>query len=299
MVPRSKLWLGLAICLGIPGSSFAQDFDKVQIRSVKAADGIYMLTGSGGNIGVSAGENGVLLIDSQFGQLHDKIKAAIAGFHGGPVRFVLNTNWHYDHALGNEMFRKEGAVIIAQDNSGTRMKSDQLHDVINAKTPAYPPAAWPEITFASSLTLNFNGDVIDVIHIANAHSDADAVFRFRKAKVIHTGDLFFSGGYPYIDIGNGGSVNGMIAAADQLLKLIGEDYRVIPGHGPLSDRQRLQEYRAMLATVRDRIMRLIKEGKKLEEAVAAKPTSDLDKAWGGAMSPDLFASLVYKDLARR
>ena len=296
---KARLWIGSAVFMGIQCLGLTQDFDKVQIVSVKAAEGVYMLAGSGGNIGVSAGESGILMIDSQFGQLHEKIKAAMTGFHGGPVRFVLNTNWHYDHALGNELFRKEGAVIIAHDNSDKRMRSEQNHDVINAKTPAYPAAARPEITFADSLSVHFNGDLIDAIHIPNAHSDADVVYRFRKAKVIHTGDLFFSGGYPYIDIGNGGSIDGMIAAAGRILKLIEDNYKVIPGHGPMSDRKRIQEFQSMLSTVRARIAKLIKEGKRLEEVIAAKPTTDLDKNWNGALSPEMFVTLVYKDLSRR
>jgi glyoxylase-like metal-dependent hydrolase (beta-lactamase superfamily II) len=299
MILKARFWLGLTVCIGIQGLIFAQDFDTVQIKSVRAAGNVYMLTGYGGNIGVSVGDNGILLIDSQFGQLHDKIKVVIARLHAGSIRFVLNTNWHYDHALGNELFRREGAVIIAHENSRTRMKREQSHDVINSKTPSYPPAAWPEITFANSLCLHFNGDVIDVIHIPNAHSDADAVFHFKNAKVIHTGDLVFSGGYPYIDIGNGGSINGMIAAADKLMELIGEDYIVIPGHGPLLDYKGLQEYRGMLITVRDRVSRLLEEGKNLEETIAAKPTADLDSSWSEFMSPEQFVTLVYKDLTRR
>ena len=299
MTRKASLWMGFAAFMAIPCLGLSQDFDRVQISSVKAAEGVYMLTGSGGNIGVSAGESGILMIDSQFGQLHDKVKAAMAGIQTGPVRFLLNTNWHYDHALGNELFRKEGATIIAHENSDKRMRSDQVHDVINAKTPAYPSAALPEITFADSLSLHFNGDWIDAIHIPNAHSDADVLYRFRRAKVIHTGDLFFSAGYPYIDIGNGGSIDGMIAAAGRILKLIDDDYKVIPGHGPLSNRKRIQEFSSMLSAVRGRIAKLIKNGKGLEEIIASKPTADLDKSWNGALSPQMFVSLVFRDLSRR
>lgn len=296
---RYLLCMATLVCMGFQGLGRAQDFEKVQIKSVKAAEGVYMLAGYGGNIGASLGEDGVLLIDSQFGQLHEKIKAAIAAFSGGSIRFVLNTNWHYDHALGNELFRKAGAVIVAHANSRMRMTSEQIHDVIDARTPSYPAAALPEVTFADSLSLHFNGDDIQAIYIANAHSDADVVYHFRKANVLHVGDLFFSGGYPYIDIGNGGSIDGMIAAADRILAMTDDNTKVIPGHGPLSDCKGMQEYRAMLAAVRDRVAQLIKEGKGLEEVIRAKPTADLDKAWSEALPPEMFVILVYKDLVVR
>ncbi|MBE3132695.1 MAG: hypothetical protein IMZ55_04425, partial [Acidobacteria bacterium] len=154
-----------------------------------------------------------------------------------------------------------GKGVIFTIGTHDMMTSEQVHDVINAKTPAYPAAAWPEVTFTDSLTLHFNGDEVEAMHIAGAHSDADALYRFRKANVIHTGDLFFSGGYPYIDIGNGGSIDGTIAAAERILSLIDERTKVIPGHGPLADRKRVEEYRAMLVEVRTRIAKLIKDGK--------------------------------------
>lgn len=297
---RIQLVFLILACLGWTDRAVAQDFDKTQIQSVKVSEGIYLLHGAGGNIGVSAGANGVLLIDSQFGELHEKIKAAVAEFSGGPVRFVLNTNGHFDHALGNELFGKAGAVIVAHENARKRMMTEQVHDVVDSKTPAYPAAALPEVTFAESLALHFNGEDIQAIHVPHAHSDSDAFYCFRRANVIHTGDLFFSGGYPYIDIGNGGSINGMIAAADKILGVSDQNTKIMPGHGHLSDRKRLQGYRTMLATVRDRVAKMIKEGKNREDIVASKPTADLDEDWkaGLGMPADMFVTLVYKDLSR-
>ena len=305
MKSKRMLFVFLCLaCLGWAGWAGAQDFGKTQIQSVKVAEGVYLLYGTGGpiggNIGVSTGADGVLLIDSQFGELHEKIKAAVAAFSGGPVRFVLNTNGHYDHALGNELFGKAGAVIIAHENSRKRMMTEQIHDVLDEKTLPYPAAALPVVTFAESLILHLNGEDIQAIHVVNAHSDSDAFYWFRKANVIHTGDLFFPGGYPYIDIGNGGSINGMIAAADKILGTSDEKTKLIPGHGSLSDRNRLAEYRTMLVTSRDRVAKMIKEGKNLEDVVGSKPTADLDRNWsaGIGMPADMFVTMVYRDLSR-
>ncbi len=291
--------LTLLACLVLPGAGWAQDWATIEVKSQPVAGGVHMLTGSGGNIGVLVGSDGVLLVDSQFAELHGKIASAVATIGGGPVRFVLNTNWHYDHVRGNELFHKSGAVMVAHRNCPARMVREQFHEVLDVKVGPYAAAALPEITFDDALALHMNGEDVEALHIANAHSDADVLYVFRRANVIQTGDLFFSGGYPYIDIGNGGSVAGMIAAADRILAIAGAGTKLIPGHGPLADHKRLQEYRAMLAAVRDRVAALIRQGRPLEEAVAAKPTADLDAAWGGALSPEQFVKLVFMDLSRR
>lgn len=291
--------IALLAILTFPATGHAQDWATIEVKAQPVAGAVHMLTGRGGNIGVLVGRDGVLLVDSQFAELHDKITAAIGSIGIGPVRFVLNTNWHYDHVRGNELFRKSGAVIVAHGNCPARMVREQFHEVIAAKIGPYAPAALPEITFTDSLVLHLNGEDVEALHIANAHSDADVLYLFRSANVIQTGDLFFSSGYPYIDIGNGGSVAGMIAAADQILTMARADTKLIPGHGPLADRQRLQAYRAMLVAVRDRVTALITQGRSLDQAVAAKPTADLDAAWSGAMSPEQFVTLVFMDLSRR
>jgi glyoxylase-like metal-dependent hydrolase (beta-lactamase superfamily II) len=277
----------------------AQDFEKVQIETIKVADGIYMLLGSGGNIGISAGEDGILLVDTQFSELMEKIKSAIAEINKGPIRIVLNTNWHYDHAYGNEPLGKSGALIVAHENSRMRMISEQHFPDFNMNIPAFPKDALPVVTFKDSLTLHFNGDEVQVIHIENAHSDADIVIFFRKANVIHTGDLYFTVLYPFIDISHGGSIDGMIAAAERIIGMTDENTKIIPGHGPLSNREELTKYRDMLVTVRDRIKSQIKEGKTLEEILASKPTSDFDKEQIKAIPPEMFVRIIYNDLAKK
>ena len=296
-----KLWDFLLILFLAALSPWAlgQDFEKVQIETIQVAEGVYMLTGAGGNIGVLAGEDGVLIIDTQFSELMEKIKGAIAKINGGPVRFVLNTNWHYDHVSGNEPLATSGAVIIAHERTRERMTQEQFFPEFNQSTASYPEAALPKVTFKDSLTLHFNGDEIRVLHIENAHSDADILMHFRKADVIQTGDLVFSAMYPYTDITHGGSIEGMIAVADKIIKMCGENTKVIPGHGPLTDREGVKKSRDMIIKVRDRIAQHIKEGKSLEEVLAAKPTTDLDAEWGKGLPADLFVSVVYNDLSKQ
>jgi glyoxylase-like metal-dependent hydrolase (beta-lactamase superfamily II) len=258
-----------------------------------------MIVGAGGNIGVSVGPDGVLLIDSQFAQLMDRIKAEIAKISGGPVRIVGNTHWHYDHVGGNGPLAKAGALIIAHENTRRGMSGEQSFPEFGEKYPPYPEAALPVVTFKESLTLHFNGDEVQILHIPNAHSDADLVFYFRKANVIQTGDICFSGMYPFIDVGHGGSVAGMIAGADKIASMIDGTTKVIPGHGPLSDREGVLTYRNMVAAVRDRIAKLIQEGKTLEQVLAAKPTADFDKNMKPDIPADMFVKIVYGDLTKR
>ncbi len=289
----------LAAVLTFSAFSAAQDFEKVQIQTLKVADGIYMLLGSGGNIGVSVGGDGILLIDTQFAELMEKIKAAIAEIDKGPIRIVLNTNWHYDHAYGNEPLGKSGALIMAHENTRMRMTREQNYPDFDMKMPALPEAALPSVTFTDSLTLHFNGEEIRVTHIEKAHSDADIVIYFKKANVIHTGDLYFTALYPYIDVSHGGSIDGMIAAAERISGMIDENTKIIPGHGPLSNMEELKTYRDMLVTIRDRIKKQIEEGKTLEEVIASKPTAEFDKDPMPAVQPDMFVTIVYKDLSRK
>ncbi len=290
------------VATGFSPEPAAQDWDKVQVKAVPVAGGIHMIAGPGGNVGVLPGDGGVLLVDSLVPQFHGKVVAALAPLAGGGrVRYILNTHWHYDHVLGNELFRNDGAVIVGHVNCVARMGREQFHAVLDEKWGPYPVAGWPEVTFTDSLALRFNGEDIDVLHIPDAHSDGDAISIFRKANVIHTGDVFFSAGYPYIDITNGGSIDGMIAASDRVLALAKPDTMFIPGHGPAADRARLERYRAMLSTVRDRVAKLANEGKTLEQTVASKPTADLDAEWTKAtgMPPEGFVALVYKSLPAR
>jgi glyoxylase-like metal-dependent hydrolase (beta-lactamase superfamily II) len=279
----------LGICLFI----LAQDFDKIPIQTIKVSENIYMVVGAG------VGQDGILLIDSQFSQLMERIKAEIAKINDGPVRIVCNTHWHNDHVSGNEPLAKAGALIIAHENTRKGMSSEQSFPEFGQKITPYPEAALPAVTFRESLTLHFNGDELQILHIPNAHSDADLVFYFRKANVIHTGDLCFSGMYPFIDVGHGGSVAGAIAAANKIAAMIDAATKVIPGHGPLSDRDGVLAYRNMLAAVRDRIAKLIQEGKTLEQVLEAKPTAEFDKAMAPDIPAEVFVKIVYGDLTKR
>jgi glyoxylase-like metal-dependent hydrolase (beta-lactamase superfamily II) len=289
-----------AACLFLPLSvgALAQDidFDQIQIETVPVTESIHMLSGGGGNIGVLVGGDGMLLIDTMFSELDEKIQAAISTLDKGSVRFVLNTNWHYDHVSGNVTFAGDGATIIAHEKTRDRMATEQYHPFFDMRIPPYPPASLPSITISSSMTLHVNGEEIHAFHIESAHSDADLAFFFRNANVPHTGDLYFAKGYPFIDYNHGGSIDGMIAAADKLLDMIDDETKIIPGHGPLSSREELQEYKQMLVTVRDRIARQIEEGKSLEEITTSKPTSDFDAGREVGMAPDEFVRIVYDDL---
>jgi cyclase len=290
----------LALCCVATPLTAQQNFDTVQIRTVKVADGVYMLMGSGGNIGVSAGPNGVILIDDQYAPLTDKIKAAVAAINPGPIRFLLNTHWHPDHSGGNENLGRGGVVIVAHENVRRRMSVEQFIAAFGWKVPASPEGALPVVTFTDAVTFYLNGDSISGFHVPPAHTDGDAIVYFRHANVVHMGDIYFEGMYPFIDVASGGSVDGVIAAVDRVLGMTGRDTKVIPGHGPLSSRSELEAYRGMLVTVRDRVRALVRQGKTLAQVQAAKPTAEYDVTWGrGFLRPEQFVEILYSDVSRR
>jgi glyoxylase-like metal-dependent hydrolase (beta-lactamase superfamily II) len=283
----------------ISSSIFAQDFDKVEIKTHKVTDSIYMLEGAGGNIGVCIGEDGVFLIDDQYAPLTEKIKTAIAQLTDKPIKFLINTHWHGDHVGGNEKIGDAGAVIVAHENVRKRMSTEQVMKAFNRTVPPSPKIALPVITFTRDLKFHFNGEEIEVTHAAHAHTDGDAIIHFKKANVVHTGDLYFNGMYPFIDAGSAGSVDGVISATNQLHSKINDNTKIIPGHGPLSDTAAFQKYRLMLKTIRDRIKKHISAGGSLDETLAMKPSKDFDEKWGkGFMSPDRFLSIVYQTLSQ-
>jgi len=272
-----------------------QDFSAVEIETVLVAEGVWMLVGAGGNIGVSAGEDGVFLIDDQYAPLTEKIRAAVAKFSSKPVRFVLNTHWHGDHVGGNEHLGKAGTLIVAHENVRTRMSTEQFLAAFDQKVPPSPQVALPVVTFNDSVTFHLNGDTIRAFHVAPAHTDGDSIVHFERADVIHMGDVFFNSGYPFVDTSSGGSAPGVVAAVDRALELVGPKTKVIPGHGELTDRAGLVAYRDMMKTIVDRVAAMKAAGKSLEEVQAAKPTKEFDERWGGGfVKPDLFVSFVYE-----
>ena len=253
----------------------------VPIETVNVAPGVYMLTGRGGNIGLTVGVDGAAIIDDQFADMVPKIRAAVALLSEYPVKFVINTHLHGDHTGGNDAFGKSGAVIIAQENVRKRLGAPQVNASTNATTPPRAREALPVITFADSATLHFNDDDLEFTHLPNAHTETDIVVRFRKANVLHMGDTF-TGGFPFIDGSNGGTLDGFIRAHETVLATIDDGTRIIRGHGPLGNKAELQAYHDMLVTVRDRVAKLVKAGKTQEQVFAARPTQEFEEKYGGA-----------------
>jgi glyoxylase-like metal-dependent hydrolase (beta-lactamase superfamily II) len=274
-----------------------RDFSKVEVTSKKLTESVHVLFGAGGNLAVSVGSDAVFLVDDQYAPLTPKIKAAIAAITDKPVRFVLNTHWHGDHTGGNENLGSSGVLIVAHDNVRRRMSTEQLIAAFNEKVPPSPAAALPIVTYSDDVTFHLNGDEIHCFHVPPAHTDGDSIVHFRQANVVHMGDVFFNGLYPFIDVSSGGSLEGMIGAADRVLALVDDKTQIIPGHGPLGTRADLQAFRDMLAGVRDRVKPLVTQGKSLAEVQAAKPTAAYDEKWGkGFLKPDTFVAIAYESL---
>jgi len=285
-----KNWAGavfitLLICVvALPASAQQPMFGSDKIVTTDLGSGVYMMVGAGGNLGVSVGDDGVILIDDQFAPMADKIRAAIREVSGGPVTYLLNTHWHGDHTGGNEVFGESGAVIVAHDNVRKRMSEEQFVKWWNRKTPPAPEAALPVITFAKSMTFHFNDQTVRVISAPNAHTDGDAIIHFEQADVIHMGDTYINtGGYPYVDMSSGGSLMGVIAALDVGLSLAGPNTKIIPGHGPLSTRDEMQTFRDTIADMNALVVALVEQGKSLEEIIELNPLAEFDADWGKSM----------------
>jgi glyoxylase-like metal-dependent hydrolase (beta-lactamase superfamily II) len=292
----------IALCmLAFPAAAASQqNFDTVQVRTQKVADGVYMLIGAGGNIGLAIGDDAVFVVDDQYAPLTPKVLAAIAALTSKPVRFVVNTHWHGDHTGGNEHMGQAGALLVAQDNVRRRLSMQQVLAFFKDTVPAAPAGALPVITFSDTITFHINGDDVQAFHIANAHTDGDAFIVWRKADVVHAGDVFVTYGFPFIDLDSGGSIDGMIAGCDVLLTLGDDSVKIIPGHGPLSDRAAVREYRSMLKTVRDRVAQQKNAGRTLAQTLATHPTGQFDAKWGGGfIKPDQFVEFVYRSLPER
>lgn len=251
-------------------------------------DGIHVIQGKGGNIGVSVGDDGVFMIDDQFAPATDAILAQIKTVTDKPVRFLVNTHFHRDHTGGNENLGKAGVLIFAHDNVRERLLGGGASK-----------EALPVVTFNDTTTFHMNGQTIEVFHVADAHTDGDSMIHFRDANVIHMGDTFFNGFYPFIDTKSGGSIDGMFAAIDKVLAMADADTIIVPGHGPIGDRDDLLTFRDMLTKARDSISPLIADGKSVEDIIAARPTAEFDNGWGGGfLNPERFIRVMHAALTQ-
>jgi cyclase len=265
------------------------------IQTTRLGASLVMLSGPGGNLAALHGPDGVVIVDTFVKPAWVALKQTLDGLGGGPLKLAIDTHWHFDHADNNDRVRDAGAATLAHDNTRTRLT--QSHDILGMKFPPAPAAALPTQTFKDSHTVYANGETLQLSYVKPAHTDSDIAIMFANANVLHMGDLFFNGSYPFIDASTGGNINGMIASADTALQLVNAQTKVIPGHGPLGDRASLGKYRDMMVTVRDRVQKLKSSGQTLEQVIAAKPTKDLDDPWGkGFMQPDFFVTIVYGTL---
>ena len=288
-IALSGLFLG-ACALAAPNRALAQmgDTSKVTLKTTPVAPGISMIEGAngfaGGNVGVSVGDDGVFIIDDELQPMTDKLKAALGVLSKKPVRFLVNTHWHSDHTGGNPGIAAAGAVIVAQENVRKRLSVEQLREFMGRKMtfPALPPAALPVITFTEDVTLHLNGDEVHVVHVPPAHTDGDSFVHFKKANVIHSGDVV-THSYPIVDIESGGLYEGLITASDKVLALCDDATKVIPGHGAIMTKADVVAYRQMLIDARDRVLKLVAAKKTVAEINAAKPLADFDEKWGGGM----------------
>jgi len=273
------------------------DFSKVEIVTTPLADGLAMLVGQGGNIVVSTGADGPVIVDDQFAPLVPKIEAAVRKLQDAPVRFVINTHHHADHTGGNEPLGKAGALIVAQENVRKRLSTDQFSKLLNRTTPASPPEALPVVTFDDGVTLHWNGETIRVEHVAPAHTDGDSHVWFERANAVHMGDTFVNGFYPLVDVESGGELAGLIASAEQVLAHSNDNTKIVPGHGPLAKRADLQRFHDMLVDVRGRIQAGIASGASMEAFIATRPLEDLDETWGGGfLTADQVVTLMWMSL---
>ena len=292
---RNKLFAFYVLsCFISSARAQVPNFDTVEIKATKLTESIYMLEGAGGNIGVLAGKDGIILIDDQFAPLTEKIKKALAKISDQSVKFVINTHYHLDHTGGNENFGKEGSIIVAHQNSRRRLSTDQFNKAIKFEQKAAPYDALPKVTFSDSVTFHMNGETVHVFYVKNAHTDGDVIIHFKESNVFHGGDVFVRYGIPFIDQENGGSIDGMIKATELFIKRTNDKSKIIPGHGVLSGKKDLIDYKKMLVTVRTRIADAIKRGKGLQQIIEADPT----KGYITVFDKSVFIEAVYNSLKK-
>jgi cyclase len=291
MMMKARYLLAASLLLSAPAYA-QQDFSKVEIKTQQLAPGVAVLFGAGGNIGVSYGEDGTILIDDQFAPLTPKIEAAVSALGAKPVKFLINTHWHGDHSGGNENFGKAGAIIMAHDNVRVRMATDQQTGFGPVK--ASPKAALPVVTYAEGLKLHLNGEEVRVVAVAPAHTDGDSIIHWTKSNIIHMGDLFFHKmSFPFIDRSSGGDVRGVISAAAKALTMADDATKIIPGHGEVASKAELQAYHDMLTGIVGKVEAAIKAGKSVDEVKAMKPAEGYGVNPSGFITADRFVETVY------
>lgn len=271
----------------------------VEVTSTKVSDKIYMFSAKGGNIGVFIGQDGTFVIDDQFAPISDTLLEKIISLGGSAPKFLINTHFHGDHTGGNENFGKKGAIIVGHENVRQRLKQGSIVKAFDMKTPPAAKVALPVITYNDKMHFHINNDDISIIHVANAHTDGDSFVYFKRANVIHAGDIFFNGFYPFIDTDNGGSLKGTIKAVDNILAISNADSKIIPGHGPMGDKKQLETYRKMLKTAYTHFLALKDKNVSVKDAVTQKPLKLLDEKWGnGIFNSDRWVELVYPSVSK-
>ncbi|MGA3373079.1 MAG: MBL fold metallo-hydrolase [Terracidiphilus sp.] len=283
-----------------PAAGPHDDAATTPVKATKLYDNLYLLQGVGGNMALQTGGDGNLLIDASYAPAVPRIREAIAALtpeSASAPGILVNTHWHGDHTGGNEGLHSAGFTIFAHRQTRARLSTPQTMKLFHRVVPASPAGALPTVTFDSEFTIWRNGDTLDLVHFDPAHTDSDIYIYFHKADVLHVGDIWFNGMYPFIDEGTGGSIDGMIRAGEKALAVAGDNTKIIPGHGPLGSKAELQKFHDMLAAVRDKVAALKAAGLSEEEAIAKKPTAEFDTVWGkGFMSPDTFTGIVYRTL---
>jgi glyoxylase-like metal-dependent hydrolase (beta-lactamase superfamily II) len=295
---KKILWLILLLVFAAVAQAQQPDYSKVQIKATKVAGNVYMLEGAGGNIGVSVGDDGLLIVDDQFAPLADKIRAALKGIADKKLHFILNTHWHGDHTGGNVSFGPE-ATIIAHDNVRKRLSTEQKSTVFNRTTPPSPREALPVITFDKTLTVHFNGEEIRAIHFPQGHTDGDSVIFFTSSNVVHLGDDFFAGRFPFVDLESGGTVEGLVRNIGEIITKIPEGAKLIPGHGPISTIDDLKNYHRMLQQTTEIVRQKIAAGKTLEQ-IKSEGLPEEWKPWGeGFIKTDRWVETIYRSLTAK
>jgi cyclase len=293
MSKQNLLSIAVAVSLSISSQSFAQQ-SPVKIEANQLTDNIYMITGKGGNIGLLTGEEGSFLIDDQFAPLTEQIIEVVKSVGGDIPRFLINTHFHGDHTGGNENLGEAGTLIMSHHAVRERLVNGYNISEFGMKVPPAGKSALPTVTYSENMHVHINGETIRIIHVPSAHTDGDSFVVFEDANIVHAGDIFFNGFFPFIDGTNGGSVRGVISGADAMLALTDGDSQIIPGHGPLGSRDDLQSYRDMLATAYERLLKLRNQGVSVEDAIAKAPLKDLEADWGnGIFTADKWIGIVY------